>query len=157
MPEKKSSAQSKSKQKTTRRKYTKKATVAKPNGVGDKVEEVLASKPIKPIVEKVKAIFWKEGEDCGCDERKEKLNKLFKGRRKRIRCLTEKQYQYLHKTLPKVKLSVEYDTMVEIKKIHSSVFNYHYSAPCGTCGKVNRRIVDDMRSVYSEYKSELEA
>ena len=73
----------------------------KSKGVGDVVEVVLNSAPIKPVTEAVKKLLWKDGEDCGCDERKEKLNKLFR-RIKKPRCLSEDDYIAMKAILPKV-------------------------------------------------------
>ena len=57
-----------------------------PKGLGDTVEKVLEATGVKAVVKK---LF---GEDCGCDERKEMLNKIFPYNRTPQRCLTEEQY-----------------------------------------------------------------
>ena len=44
----------------------------KSKGLGDDIEKITEATGIKKVVK------WAFGEDCGCDERKEKLNKLFK-------------------------------------------------------------------------------
>ena len=54
-------------------------------GVGDKVEEFTTKTGIKKVV---KALF---GDDCGCNERKAKLNK-YKFRFPVVRCFTEQLY-----------------------------------------------------------------
>ena len=41
-------------------------------GLGDTVEKITTATGIK------KAVKFIAGEDCGCDERKEKLNKVFR-------------------------------------------------------------------------------
>lgn len=54
-------------------------------GLGDKIEKITTKTGIKKVVKKV------FGDDCGCNERKEKLNK----RRFRfpiVRCFDEKQF-----------------------------------------------------------------
>lgn len=43
----------------------------KSKGLGDTIEKINLITGIKTIVKKV------VGKDCGCDERKEKLNKMF--------------------------------------------------------------------------------
>ncbi len=43
----------------------------KAQGLGDTIEQITEATGIKKVV---KALF---GDDCGCDARKEKLNKLF--------------------------------------------------------------------------------
>ena len=44
----------------------------KPKGLGDVIENITEATGIKKVVE-----TFTEGKDCGCDKRKEKLNKLF--------------------------------------------------------------------------------
>ena len=56
---------------------------AAPQGLGDVVEKVIP----KPIKKAVKKVF---GDDCGCSDRKEKLNNLVK--LKPQTCFTEEQY-----------------------------------------------------------------
>ena len=46
----------------------------KSKGLGDTIEKITKITGIKKVVEKVSEVT---GKDCGCDERKETLNKLF--------------------------------------------------------------------------------
>jgi hypothetical protein len=46
----------------------------KSNGLGDTIEKITTATGIKAVVDKISDITKK---DCGCDKRKEKLNKLF--------------------------------------------------------------------------------
>jgi hypothetical protein len=55
-------------------------------GLGDVVEKITEATGIK------KAVKFIAGEDCGCDERKEKLNKKHRFRFGVVRCFTEDQY-----------------------------------------------------------------
>ena len=55
-------------------------------GLGDKVEKVFKTVGID------KAAKFILGEDCGCEERKDTLNKIFPS--KKINCLTEEEYNY---------------------------------------------------------------
>jgi hypothetical protein len=41
-------------------------------GLGDSIEQILEVTGVAKLAK------WVMGEDCGCDERKEKLNKLFR-------------------------------------------------------------------------------
>lgn len=122
-------------------------------GIGDIVEDVLNSKPVKPITNVVKAALFKDGKDCGCEERKQRLNNLFK--KSKPRCLNEAQYKQLKAILPKIKNSVDYGDMVVIANIHASVFNYKSEGPCGSCAARNRRIVHDLRVIMDEYESSM--
>ena len=56
-------------------------------GLGDTVQKITTATGIK------KAVKWIAGDDCGCDERKDKLNKLFP--RRKPECLTEDEFNYL--------------------------------------------------------------
>ena len=56
-------------------------------GFGDTVEKVFKALAIDKVAKFVL------GEDCGCDERKKKLNELFPYRQ--LKCLTEKEFNYL--------------------------------------------------------------
>jgi len=49
-------------------------TNEKSEGLGDSVEKFTKATGIKKVVEK---IAEKTGKDCGCNKRKEKLNKMF--------------------------------------------------------------------------------
>ena len=42
-------------------------------GLGDTIEKVLDN----PVGKALKKLIFKDGEDCGCEERKKKLNKAF--------------------------------------------------------------------------------
>ena len=46
----------------------------KSKGLGDTIEKITKATGIKKVVKKVSEIT---GKDCGCDQRKETLNRLF--------------------------------------------------------------------------------
>ena len=56
-------------------------------GLGDTVEKVLQTTKLDKVAKFIM------GEDCGCDERKEKLNKLFPYRQPL--CLNEAEHEFL--------------------------------------------------------------
>ena len=56
-------------------------------GLGDTVEKITKATGIK------KAVKFLAGEDCGCDERQEKLNQVF--RYKKPECLTESEFELI--------------------------------------------------------------
>ena len=56
-------------------------------GLGDTVEKVFKATGIDKVAK------WVLGEDCGCEERKEKLNKMFPYMKPQ--CLNEDEYTYL--------------------------------------------------------------
>ncbi len=55
--------------------YYKKYIMTESKGLGDTVEKVFHTLGVKKVVKKVNAAVGKK--DCGCNKRKEKLNKWF--------------------------------------------------------------------------------
>ena len=110
-------------------------------GLGDTVEQVLEKTGIAKIA---KFIL---GEDCGCDERKNKLNKLFPYRKPE--CLDQPEYEYLKAWFEKNTLEVKPTEQSTMLKIHSRIFKVRNEpTSCVPCllDKVNQ-----LRTVYNEY------
>ena len=105
-------------------KTTKTGTTTKSKGLGDTIEKVTEATGIKKVV---KAVF---GEDCGCDERRDKLNKIFPYS-KQPECLTEDEITYLSSGVLR-KSSLTHEQRVRIAEIHARVFNHKFDVPC-TC------------------------
>ena len=116
----------------------------KAQGLGDTIEQITEATGIKKAVE----MFSKAtGIDCGCDERKAKLNELFSYSRK-VNCLTETDYNLLSDLITKNTLTPA-DQKI-LTDIYYNVFNYRLQlSACGSCwaGKVQ-----ELRKVYNEYK-----
>jgi hypothetical protein len=118
---------------------------AKSEGLGDTVEKVLEVTGIAKVAK------WLLGEDCGCDERKAKLNELFPYRK--ALCLEENEFSYLNEWFNKNTDRVTPIEQVELFKIHSRVFQVRNElTSCPSC--VLERI-NDLRKVYNQYKDEL--
>ena len=93
---------------------------------------------------------WLLGEDCGCDERKAKLNQIFPY--KKPLCLEENEFTYLDEWFNKNTDVVRPIEQIELFKIHSRVFQVRNElTSCPTC--VAERIAD-LRKVYNQYKSD---
>lgn len=117
---------------------------AQSEGLGDTVEKVLEATGIAKVAK------WLLGEDCGCDERKAKLNELFPYRK--ALCLEENEFSYLNEWFSKNTDRVTPIEQVELFKIHSRVFQVRNElTSCPSC--VLERI-NDLRKVYNEYKDE---
>jgi hypothetical protein len=118
----------------------------KAKGLGDTIEQITEATGIKKAVE----MFNKAtGLDCGCDERKEKLNQLFSYNRN-INCLTEKDYNALTELIDPKKNTLTIEEQNTIAEIYYNVFNYRLQlSSCGSCwaGKIQ-----ELRKVYNEYK-----
>ena len=65
-------------------------------GLGDTIEQITEATGIKKLVKFI------AGDDCGCKERKEKLNALFPYHKPE--CLTEDEYNYLTESQVLLKL-----------------------------------------------------
>jgi hypothetical protein len=96
----------------------------KPKGLGDTIEQITTATGIKAAV---KAVF---GEDCGCDARKEKLNKIFPYS-KQPECLTDEELVYLQGGVLRER-TLNHEQRLKIAEIHARVFNHKYDVPC-TC------------------------
>ena len=118
----------------------------KAQGLGDTVEQITTATGIKAAVE----MFSKAtGLDCGCDERKAKLNQLFSYNRN-INCLTEKDYNALTDLIAPTKDILTIEEQNVISEIYLNVFNYRLQlSSCGSCWKGK---IDELRKVYNEYK-----
>lgn len=139
----------------------KKATKVKvtPAGLGDVVENVLESKPIKPLTKAIKKAIFKDNDDCGCEERKQKLNKLFPIRRKPVRCFTEDLYKrysnYIKNRTLKLWNDKEIDLLIES---YAYIFATQYRKIdlCKNCqgsGKLLLKMSNELDKVYQSYEA----
>jgi len=114
----------------------------KAEGLGDTIEQITTATGIKAAVD-----WFSEatGVDCGCDARKEKLNKIFRYRK--TECLTQEEYEFLGTIKGKnVIRAAEQQT---INNIYNRIFNTKVeSTNCGSCLKT--RIVE-LQAVYDAY------
>jgi hypothetical protein len=116
----------------------------KATGLGDTIEQVLEVTKIAKVAK------WLLGEDCGCEERKEKLNKLFKYAKPK--CLTEDEYKYLSESDVLNKNIIIPSEQRELLKIYNRVFNKRMQPT--SCGSCVREVVNGLQSVINEYKDE---
>ena len=115
-------------------------------GLGDSIEKLTEVTGIKKVVEMFSEAT---GIDCGCDERKEKLNNLFPYNRN-INCLNESDYTKLTKYLSAQQTTLTAIEQQEISDIYFNVFNYRLQiSSCASCWKGK---LDELRRVYNEYK-----
>jgi len=117
----------------------------KAKGLGDTIEQITEATGIKAAVE----LFSKvTGIDCGCDERKEKLNNLIKYKRT-INCLNETDYNALTPLVDVKKAELSPKEQFLIIDIYARVFNETLeSSNCSSCW---RDILSDLRKVHNTY------
>jgi len=112
----------------------------KAKGLGDTVEQVLEATGIAAVVKFI------AGDDCGCNERKEKLNQRFPY----FNCLTEQEYNYLTELDINNKYSLTPTEQKQILDIYQRVFNKRKSPT--TCSSCWVQIMNDLKAVYATYE-----
>ena len=114
----------------------------KATGLGDTIEQVLEVTKIAKVAK------WILGEDCGCDERKEKLNKLFPYAKPK--CLTEDEHTYLTESKVLDKNVLIPSEQRELLTIYNRVFSQRMQPT--SCGSCLREVVIKLNQVLKEYK-----
>lgn len=111
-------------------------------GLGDTVEKITKATGIK------KAVKWIAGDDCGCDERKDKLNKLFP--RRKPKCLNEEEYNYLQEKFENRKSTILSDEQKRMLEIYNRVFSDNAQptncSPCFVNG-----VYKKLEQLYKQY------
>ena len=113
-------------------------------GLGDVVENVLEKTGIAKVA---KFIL---GEDCGCEERKIKLNQMFPSQKPL--CLEEDEYNFLTEYFEKGSNIVKIQEQRDLLKIYNRVFRQKNARETSSCASCVREMVSKLRRVYNEYK-----
>ena len=114
-------------------------------GVGDTVEKITKATGIKAAVD---GVFDALGKDCGCDKRKETLNKMFPYNKPN--CLTQEEHSYLTDFYSEPRNIITSQQQRELLTIYNRVFNYNDKMTnCGSCfaGKLNK-----LKSLFDKYE-----
>jgi len=123
-----------------------------PQGAGDIIENVLESTGVAKIAKKVL------GEDCGCDERKEALNKLFPVRYKASRCFTDEELEWYDDYYKNRTLNlVTKEQLKEVLNIHEGVFKWKVNNLCHNCqgsAGIIKGMIERLDKVYLTYSEE---
>tara|TARA_R100001443_G_scaffold73728_1_gene81613 strand:- start:1396 stop:1803 length:408 start_codon:yes stop_codon:yes gene_type:complete len=130
------------------KKKTKKRIIKKKvnEGVGDKVEKVLK----KTGVDKVAKFIL--GEDCGCEERKQKLNQMF-ARFTEPECLQEDEYKWLQNWYGEERNIMKQSQQDTFIKIYKRVFRIRgkVSTHCPSC---MRDYLGKMKKLFDTYEDD---
>lgn len=111
----------------------------KPKGLGDTVENIFEATGIATVA---KAVL---GEKCGCEERKEALNKLWTY--KQVSCINETDLIWLQEFLPTKPNQLTIKMQEQLKAIYERVFNTPYRG--STCGSCWRDMINEIEKVYT--------
>ena len=113
----------------------------KSKGLGDTIEKVTKATGID------KAVKWLLGEDCGCDERKEKLNEKYPYIQPL--CLEELEYAHLYVFFESEPNVIKPSEQTKLLEIYNRIFKAKQTTT--TCADCWRDIVSKLKSVYNEY------
>lgn len=111
-------------------------------GLGDTIEKITQATGIDKLVKFV------AGEDCGCEERKKRLNVMFPYNKPL--CLTEQEHEYLKNYYDSKIVQVKHSVQVEILKIFNRVFNQNLQPT--SCSDCYRDIHYKLEKLYNTYK-----
>lgn len=127
-------------QKTTSKKS--KTIKKKSKGLGDTVAKVTKATGID------KAVKFIAGEECGCEERKEKLNKLFPYNQPE--CLNESEYNFLKDFYNIERNTVTYPQQLELIAISNRVLKTKLQpSSCSSCIK---SLMEKLKKLYDNYE-----
>jgi len=132
-------------QKTTYKKYKKNHSRGS-KGLGDTVEKITKKTGIKKVVD---TVFQKLEKDCGCDQRKERLNEIF--RYEKPECFTEEDFNVVHEAVTTNKKSFTGEEQEQWKDIYMRVFPNSKRPECTSCS-FRSVIYDKLKQVYNQYK-----
>ena len=114
----------------------------KSKGLGDTIEKITEATGVKKVAK------FLLGEDCGCDERKEKLNKMFPYSKK-PECLKEREYKFLDRIYKANARTLSREDNRGLYTIYNRVFNAKkVSTTCGSCVK---SVMNELKKIYDEY------
>ena len=112
-------------------------------GVGDTLEKVFEATGVADVVKFI------AGEDCGCSERKNRLNKLLPFRNPE--CFTEDEYVWLSDFFTERVNRIDRNTQKQLVDIYNRVFRKRQRLT--TCSSCIRQVYNDLKRYYDNYNS----
>jgi len=109
-------------------------------GLGDTIAKVTEATGIK------KAVKFIAGEDCGCDERQERLNRVFKYNKPE--CLNEEEYEYIADWIENGSNKLNSRQLKEMNVIYNRVFKKKFK--CQKCSAP--RMMKELVTYFNDYK-----
>lgn len=109
-------------------------------GLGDTIAKVTEATGIK------KAVKFIAGEDCGCDERQERLNRVFKYNKPE--CLNEDEYKYIATWIENGNDKLNSKQLKEMNVIYNRVFKKKFR--CQKCSAP--RMMKELVTYFNDYK-----
>lgn len=96
------------------------------------------------------AVKFIAGEDCGCEERKAKLNKLLPYRTPL--CMTEEEYNWMATFRDAESSTITHEESETIAKMYHRIFQLRkIYRPCTCNPREWQRMINELNSVYDTY------
>lgn len=112
----------------------------KSKGLGDTIEKI------------IEATGFVKGKDCGCDKRKELLNKVFPYRSK-FRCFTEQEYLDWKQFTAVKTITLTAEQVKFVCDLYASIFSRPVWYPCSSCSpKPLITMIDKLDTIYGSYE-----
>ena len=111
-------------------------------GLGDSVEKVLEATGVSDVVKFI------AGEDCGCDERKERLNNIFPYTK--AECFTEEEYNWIGAFIARKPTKVTYEERSHLFDVYNRVFNKKKNA--SSCSSCLQGVYNELKTYYEKYE-----
>ena len=112
--------------------------MTKSKGLGDSIEKALKATGIDKVAKKVL------GDECGCEERKRKLNKVFPY--SKVRQFTEDELKIYESVLPRIKGTISGDDQSIMIRLYNKVFNANKKP--SSCTPCVRETLAKLKKVY---------
>ena len=112
--------------------------MTKSKGLGDTIAKITKATGIDKVAKKVL------GDDCGCSDRKEKLNKMFPYNK--VRQFTKDEQKIYEEVIDRTKGTITGKDQAILVKLYNKVFNANKQpSSCGSCVK---QTVEKLEKVY---------
>jgi hypothetical protein len=115
-------------------------------GLGDIVNAVTTVTGIKSLVK----FFTPEGEDCGCEERRKKLNELHL-RGKEPFCLELDEYTFLKGFFDSNPFEANASQAMQMRTIYARIFRMDVSQ-VGSCSGCMRDLINELKAIVGTYE-----
>ena len=117
---------------------------SKSKGLGDTIAKITKATGIDKVVEFV------AGDDCGCEERKNKWNKIPMFRRQVPNCIKEDDYNYLVQLFGRLKGSIDPCDYAKVVPIYNYIFNANNKmTSCNACAA---KVVNKLKKYLETYR-----
>lgn len=117
-------------------------------GLGDVVEKITEATGIKKVVDKVSEVL---DFDCGCEERKEKLNKFSVWGRRKLNCISEEDYNWYVSENIKKKSKWQFNEIKRLVSVYNSIFNTNVKpSSCSSCVRSYQENLNKYIEIYNK-------